>query len=336
MGWLSWFSKPKDDDYESILSNLARDVDKRKSKLADIRSREQRTQFAITLYTVSAYVLYVVLWYMRSLPPLIGMGIRVTRDAEKALKGVFVLVGPVLIFALRRVVQIWYSRKGNAEERQLQSALKLQRTKVEEIKKKTNYYETRELLQRYDESPSSPLLPPGTPVRKGPRQSMVPQTPGSPAQNLPSASASPQAPQTVQGRQWFDKLADAMLGQDEAADAARYALICEECFAHNGLVKESAWDEVQYVCPKCQHFNASRRSRGIAGTPPTAQGQGQGKRVVSPGSPMPSISAPGPTRPTPKVPPMPPLTSNSPNAPGLTQRPSKLREEVSHEMDVDE
>lgn len=147
-----------------------------------------------------------------------------------------------------------------------------------------------------------------------------------------------------------------MLGQDEAADAARYALICEECFAHNGLVKESAWDDVrkysysfplisvlivatEYVCPKCQHFNASRRSRGIAGTTPTSQGQGQGKRVVSPGSPMPSISAPGPARPTPKVPPMPSLTSNTSsgsNPTGLTQRPSKLREEVSHEMDVDE
>lgn len=74
-------------------------MDKRKSKLSDIRSREQRTQFAVTLYTVSAYVLYVVLWYMRSLPPLVGMGIRVPRDAEKALKGMVVLVGPVLCVA---------------------------------------------------------------------------------------------------------------------------------------------------------------------------------------------------------------------------------------------
>jgi hypothetical protein len=32
------------------------------------------------------------------------------------------------------------------------------RLKVEEIKKKTNYYSTRDLLQRYDDSTSSPAL----------------------------------------------------------------------------------------------------------------------------------------------------------------------------------
>jgi hypothetical protein len=42
-------------------------------------------------------------------------------------------------------------------EKTLQALLKEQRAKVEEIKKKTNFYSTRELLARYDASaPSSP------------------------------------------------------------------------------------------------------------------------------------------------------------------------------------
>lgn len=47
-------------------------------------------------------------------------------------------------------------------------------------------------------------------------------------------------------RQWYDKLADAVLG-DEGSDSnvPRYALICEKCFAHNGLVKESVWEETR-------------------------------------------------------------------------------------------
>lgn len=48
-------------------------------------------------------------------------------------------------------------------------------------------------------------------------------------------------------KQWYDKLADAILGDDDAptASASRYALICGKCFAHNGLVKESMWEDVR-------------------------------------------------------------------------------------------
>ena len=49
-------------------------------------------------------------------------------------------------------------------------------------------------------------------------------------------------------RQWYDKLADALLGDDElsaSATASRYALICQRCFAHNGLVKEDMWEETR-------------------------------------------------------------------------------------------
>ena len=59
-------------------------------------------------------------------------------------------------------------------------------------------------------------------------------------------------------KQWFDKLADAILGDDDdgtvGAAASRYALICQKCFAHNGLVKESMWEDARvyslhFTCP---------------------------------------------------------------------------------------
>lgn len=105
-------------------------------------------------------------------------------------------------------------------------------------------------------------------------------------------------PQPIQPmrKQWYDKLADALLGDDESdpvAATSRYALICEKCFNHNGLVKESVWENtrkylypplylfrmpfalynsilsyphnsfftIEYVCPKCGHFNASALSK---------------------------------------------------------------------------
>lgn len=74
--------------------------------------------------------------------------------------------------------------------------MKNRREKVEEIKKKTNYYSTRDLLQKYDESsPSTPLRqrltpgqPPSTPQgRPIPNNgNIVPQTPAPPSSGLQS------------------------------------------------------------------------------------------------------------------------------------------------------
>jgi len=49
-------------------------------------------------------------------------------------------------------------------------------------------------------------------------------------------------------KQWYDRIADAILGDEDVAPASpssRYALICEKCFAHNGLVKESLWEDAR-------------------------------------------------------------------------------------------
>jgi endoplasmic reticulum junction formation protein lunapark len=80
-------------------------------------------------------------------------------------------------------------------EKTLRDLLKQQRTKVEEIKKKTNYYSTRNLIERYDDASDSPLRRrpvagqqgqgvlvsgPATPQRQ-PQPSMQAQTPALPS-----------------------------------------------------------------------------------------------------------------------------------------------------------
>jgi hypothetical protein len=63
-------------------------------------------------------------------------------------------------------------------EKTVQTLMKERRDKVDEIKKKTNYYSTRDLIQRYDEtSPSTPLQPrvnPGQPLPVTPQQQRIP------------------------------------------------------------------------------------------------------------------------------------------------------------------
>lgn len=119
---------------------------------------------------------------------------------------------------------------------------------------------------------------------------------------------------------WYDKLADALLGDDESPvnpAATRYALICQKCFAHNGLVKEEMWEDarthdilllacrvdakgyhfcwIEYVCPKCGHFNPSARSRrkGVQVQPQTPTTQTPQRPEPRDASPQ---SAPRPPR----------------------------------------
>ncbi|KDQ22573.1 hypothetical protein PLEOSDRAFT_1095009 [Pleurotus ostreatus PC15] len=297
---LRLFKQSKEEDYETILSTLSRDVQSRQQKLADIRLRERRSTLWSTLYTAAAYVVYVCLWYFQALTLPRGVALAP------------VVVGPLIVLFIRRIVQLWYSRKEANEEKTLQHLLKQQRTKVEEIKKKTNYYSTRDLLSKYDEStplntPPPPqglrqrLIPapgqtPGTPNNGGPHQALAStsgpngRNPGPPALIHPALNALSPSPflATPTRKQWYDKLADALLGaDDQAPPSSRYALICEKCFKHNGLLPEAMWEDAQFRCIKCDHLNASVRSKREA------------RRSVSPGAASVDGSVSAPRTPSP-------------------------------------
>ncbi|TCD69552.1 hypothetical protein EIP91_007176 [Steccherinum ochraceum] len=278
-----WFKRSNSEDYEQVLASLANDIQKRQTRLAEIHLRERRWTLLGTIYTLSVWAAYVSLWYVNWLPHVHWPR---NPNLERSVKGIPVFVGPIIILFIRRIVQIWFTRKGNAEEKSLISLRKKQREKVEQIKKQTNYYTTRNLLERYDESSvvesplrkrpvqGSPMQVPMTPQRPQGQQAPIGtlQTPQTISSNLQQQlSPSPQRPVPPPRKQWFDKLADAILGDDDTPAASRYALICEKCFAHNGLVKESVWEETQYVCMKCGHFNPSfkahREARRKGATP---------------------------------------------------------------------
>ena len=82
------------DDYEQILASLELDIQKRQTRLSEIRLRERRTTLKVTLYTLAFWVVYVSLWYAQVLPMLSGH--RPNTAFEKFVKGVPVLIGPIL------------------------------------------------------------------------------------------------------------------------------------------------------------------------------------------------------------------------------------------------
>jgi len=81
---------------------------------------------------------------------------------------------------------------------------------------------------------------------------------------------------------WYDRFADALLGDEELNTniaSTRYALICQKCFTHNGLVKEEELEDAQFRCMRCNHFNPSKRAlKTRADDPIAAQGHLTGSR----------------------------------------------------------
>ncbi|KAJ1669623.1 hypothetical protein EV182_008674, partial [Spiromyces aspiralis] len=65
-----------------------------------------------------------------------------------------------------------------------------------------------------------------------------------------------------QSNPWYDKLVNKLVGEDEPA--AKYALICRNCYAHNGLVLPEELQTIRHRCPKCGHFNPSRNDVALA------------------------------------------------------------------------
>jgi hypothetical protein len=132
--------------------------------------------------------------------------------------------------------------------------LKEQRSKVEEIKKKTNYYSTRNLIERYDEVEASPIRRRAvvSPISQTPPPSSMASTSTTfprpvPVSQPPPVQPQQKAPLGPSRKQWYDKLADAVLGADDEVvpGANKFALICEKCFAHNGLMEPDRWLDVR-------------------------------------------------------------------------------------------
>ncbi|ORX93297.1 hypothetical protein K493DRAFT_408460 [Basidiobolus meristosporus CBS 931.73] len=299
----SVFKHREEDNYEKILADLEDKIQKVEVRLSDIKVRERKFVLLFLIYSLFAYGLYLATYFVY------------LRDAQDALyiwlwKLLPAFVIPFSIYYISRGVSYWYNRKRLNEENQLENLRVKQRQKVEELKKKTAYYSTKTLLDRYDTpvkaKPGAKM--PG-PKSNTPQNNNRPQTRGNPTapnsapvnpnlrpKNQPNSlngisSASTPAPQNpytngiklpgttpyhaprigasnginshhafnTQRNSWYDRIIDVIVGEE--GPNSKYALICKNCFAHNGLALPSEINEIQYHCPKCNFLNASRHPR---------------------------------------------------------------------------
>lgn len=171
------------------------------------------------------------------------------------------------VAAVRRVLHgafLWSIRRQEVQLGRLKVARK--RT-VEEFKRKSDYYRTRTLIERFDAASDDEEEHNKSENQGFKNTCNVPavesrvQAPESRVQSATSSS-DVSVPPT---RSWLDKIVDGILGEEPAH--YRYALICRGCHVHNGLCFFEEVPQKRFVCFKCgllnvpaaaaAHFNAS-------------------------------------------------------------------------------
>uniref|UniRef100_A0A3Q3W405 Endoplasmic reticulum junction formation protein lunapark n=1 Tax=Mola mola TaxID=94237 RepID=A0A3Q3W405_MOLML len=150
---------------------------------------------------------------------------------------------PVLVWFIRKLLIFLFSKR---TERNSNYVLCVQ---LEEVMETETYKNAKLILERFDpeakkkELESTPAHPQMTPQ---PGQGMHP--PGPPL-------ARPILPQN---RGTVDRVIEYLVGD---GPQNRYALICQQCFSHNGMALKEEFEYLAFRCAYCYFLNPARKTR---------------------------------------------------------------------------
>lgn len=219
MGLLDLFSSSKSqaahpDLFEKELVQIELKIKDHQERLESINDRSRSTIKSISTHSTLTWLIYSILWYLGWSPLSLWFdstknqnrnGAQPTQSKSPIASWNFtlnqsiqilpILLIPIGLISLRWLLQTWFQRQKQSEQLQLRLLQKKLRDKVEEIKKKTAYYSTKELLERYDDKPLH------RPSHKSPQnqnqaarmgfQSMTPPNPEALRQRHPPSSSTP-------------------------------------------------------------------------------------------------------------------------------------------------
>ncbi|XP_075685618.1 endoplasmic reticulum junction formation protein lunapark isoform X3 [Rhinoderma darwinii] len=110
---------------------------------------------------------------------------------------------------------------------------------------------------------SAPGGPPERTVQPGLQSGLVPRRPGSPATAISGMAVHPPGPPLARPilpreRGAVDRVIEYLVGD---GPQNRYALICQQCFSHNGMALREEFEYVAFRCAYCFFLNPARKTR---------------------------------------------------------------------------
>lgn len=300
-----------DDDFEKRLQHISKEE---ASVLARMNKRSQSWR-RMTRNLILFSVIFEVI--------AVGYAVMTTRSVDLNWKMRASRILPMFLLpALSSLAYsglVSFSRMCDRRDQKTLERLQAERQeKIDELKEKTNYYITQQLIQKYDSDPAAKaaaatvlasklgadsglkLYVEDEPNLHGPtgkssdiepaqckglrsRKQLHPKTvsagntvveqtdermlensgitgPNSYLNNNQLVVGHHQPGLSTSGGGWIGRFAALLVGEDSTQS---YALICGNCYMHNGLARKEDFSNITYYCPHCNALNKSQHSDSI-------------------------------------------------------------------------
>ncbi|KAH3671890.1 hypothetical protein OGAPHI_000076 [Ogataea philodendri] len=202
------------DKFEKHLKDLSRKILSKEKALDRYQKNKSHYKKASLLYLVGLYLSYVSYLYFST-------------DKLGRQHWVHVLASPLAIVLVNVAIERFYSYLIAKTSRQLESLREQHQDKISELKEKTNFDKTNELLNRFSNGEDLKELESEAQEINKRKQEYLQLIKDGKAPSLESASKDTKT--------FYDQFFNLLLGSDELGPDMRYALICKSCFQHNGL-----------------------------------------------------------------------------------------------------
>ncbi|KAG7858730.1 hypothetical protein KL939_002852 [Ogataea angusta] len=223
--------------FEKSLKTLSNKILSKEKALHRYRNNKAHYRRAAVLYLFAIYSSYAFYLYLR---------------AERLSRGQWahIALPPAVIVLVYIAIGRFYNYLITSTERKLETLREQHQEKIAELKEKTNFDKTHELLSRFSNGEDLKELETQAQEINRQKQEYLQLIKDGKAPSLDSASKDTKT--------FYDQFFSLLLGSDELGPDMRYALICRSCLQHNGLAPKGVEAaQVKYVCPKCGTLNGA-------------------------------------------------------------------------------
>lgn len=293
--WNAMF-RSREYDFEKRLKYI------HKEEVAILARMSKRTQSweRMTRHLIILSVLFEVI--------AVGYAIMTTRSLDldwkiRALRVLPMFILPFLSFITHSVVGSFIRMRKRRDQKALEKLRAERQAKIDELKEKTNYYITQQLIQRYDPDPAAKAAAATVLASKLGADSGLKVHLGDdePKRNAPTGSSSGIESSGLRHRKQKQTTSHSPKGEalaqlhgsggseylkqevgpynpspQDGGWLARlaallvgedptqcYALICGKCHMHNGLARKEDFPYTAYYCPHCNAWNGPKNTPNL-------------------------------------------------------------------------
>ncbi|KAM6349342.1 endoplasmic reticulum junction formation protein lunapark isoform 6-T12 [Alca torda] len=235
---------PSDSAAKPSTVEVLEKIDKEIQTLEEFREKNQRLQKLwvgrLLLYSSVLYLITCLIVYLWCLPD---------EWTARLIMTLPFFAFPLIIWFIRTLLIFFFSKRTERNNDALED-LKSQKKKIlEEVMEKETYKTAKLILDRFDpESSAKEADVPSAGTSATPRPGQGLHPPGPPL-------ARPILPRE---RGVVDRVIEYLVGD---GPQNRYALICQQCFSHNGMALKEEFEYIAFRCAYCFFLNPARKTR---------------------------------------------------------------------------